>query len=610
VKDFVALARSYEDDVIAGAVAACKWVRLACERNRRDRQRSEAKDPAFPYDFDAAAAARICVAAEMLPHVKGPKAKRTGVTFTGSDGREYPLWATIELEPWQCWLLTTIFGWKRRGDGLRRFRVAFPLIPRKNAKSTIAAVVALFMLTSDGESGAEVYSAATTREQAKAVAEVAWEMARRSRQFCEYFGVRVGSETTKTLTVPSTASKFAPLSAEAQTLDGLNISCGIIDELHAHKTRAVYDVIDTATGARLQPLLFPITTAGVDLGGICYEKLAYLQKVLEGTLEDEATFGVYYTIDETDDWRDEAALRKANPNWGVSVNPVDILRKAKEAEQSPAGIANFQTKHCNVWVRAEKTWMPMREWIARGNPNLKIEDFLEFPCWIGVDLADTRDIAATVALFRPDEKQYVAFGRFYLPEKAIERSPIAQMSGWVRDKHIIETDGDQADYLRIEDDLYQLYTDLEDLREIDFDRALAAQMGQSLKRRFQPDMGKDAVEKFVITVPQNVETMNPAMQMINGLITAGNFSHDGNPAFTWMMSNVVVELNHKDEVYPRKAGGKDSANKIDGPVALYTTFSRASQASIGPKRKRRRPKIFTPGGWVDAVTGEGAAPHA
>lgn len=572
-REYLAMAQAYEDGVLEGSIRACQWVRLACARNRRDRERAAANDPVFPYHFSPRAAEDICRAAELLPHIKGPKAQ-----VIGRDEQHRPIWATLVLEPWQCWLLTTLFGWQQR-DGLRRFRVALVLVPRKNAKSTLAAVIVLYMLTADGESGAECYSAATTRDQAKVVAEIAWEMARRSPQFCEHYGVRIGSKTMKTLEVPASASKFAALSADAHTLDALNVSLAVVDELHAHPTRGVWDVLDTATGARLQPLLLAITTAGVDLGGICYEKLTYCHKVLEGTLTDESFFGVNYTIDDDDDYRDPAALQKANPNYGVSVNPADLARKVNEVTHSRAALNNFLTKHCNVWVRAESTWMPMREWMALGDPTLKIEDYAKVPCWIGVDLAEVRDIAAAVALFRVDAKRYVWFGRYYLPERAIEKSPIAQMSGWVREGHIIATDGDQADFQRIEDDLVA-WCDQLTVREIDFDRALSAHMSQNLKKRLQPRMGKDAVERFVVTVPQTVETMNPAMQLIERLTLSGEIRHDGNPANTWMWSNVVVERNHKDEVYPRKAGGKDSPNKIDGPVAGLTTLSRASQAEL------------------------------
>ncbi len=577
MKDYLALSRSYEADVLAGRIPACRWVQLACARNVNDLARQGTEG--FPFVLDPAKAAHICQMAEMLPHIKGPKAKVIG---RDDDGR--PMWNPIALEPWQCWYLTTLFGWVHHETRLRRFRIGMLLVPRKNAKSTIAAVVVLYMLTSDGESGAECYSAATTRDQAKVVAEIAWEMAKRSPQFCEYFGVRVGAKTTFTLTVPATASKFAPLSADAHTLDALNISLAIVDELHAHKTRAVWDVLDTATGAREQPLLLITTTAGVEIGGICHEKMSYLHKVLEGSAGDDAFFGINYTIDEGDDYRLASTHRKANPNYGVSVDTDDLLRKVAEAQHSPAAINNFLTKHCNVWVRAESQWMDVERLVRCAKPGLTVEQYKTIPCWIGVDLAEVRDIAALVALFKLAPDRYVAVGRFYLPESGTRESPVAQMSGWVRGGDIIETEGDQADFQRIEDDILA-WCQMLNVQEIDFDRALASQMQQGLKRRLEPTMGRDAVDRFVVTVPQTVETMNPAMQMVERLVLGGpdHFAYDGNPLWPWMLSNLVVEKNFKDEVYPRKAGGKDSPNKIDGWVALFTALSRAMLEVETPK---------------------------
>lgn len=565
MKDFAGIAAQYQADVLTGAIPACKWVRLACQRNRCDLDRQGTE--AFPYYFDPEAGTRICQMAEMLPHIKGPKA-----FVIGKDDEGRALWNPISLEPWQCWLLMVIFGWKRMADGLRRFRVAFTLVPRKNTKSTIAAIVVLFMLVADGESGAECYSAATTRDQAKVIAEIAWEMARRSPAFRDYFGVKLGSKTTRTIEVPATASKFAPLSADASSLDGLNVSLAAIDEFHAHKTRGVYDVLDTATGTRLQPLLFPITTAGVELGGICHEKLQYLEKVLEGVAEDETFFGINYTIDAGDDITDPVVQRKANPNYGVSVQADDLLRKIAEAEHSPSALNNVLTKHFNVWIRTESAWMGADLWQSCAVPGLTIEQLKDYPCSIGVDLAEVRDIAALVALFKLGPERYAAIGKFYLPAAAVAKSPIAQMSGWVRQGFITETEGDQADFGRIQADILT-WCDTLQVQEVCFDRALAAQMQQDLKRVLEPRMGRDAVDRFVLTVPQSVDAMDPAMKMTERLVLAKHLQHDGNPAMAWMISNVVVERNYKDEIYPRKAGGKDSANKIDGPVAFFTVLS-------------------------------------
>lgn len=569
MRDYVALAAQYQADVLSGAIPACKWVKLAAERNRRDLDRQDTE--AFPYRFDPAAASRICQMAEMLPHIKGPKAK-----IIGRDDQGRNLWNPIVLEPWQCWIFCTLFGWVYQDTGLRRFRVGLILVPRKNSKSTMGAIIALFMLVADGEGGPEVYSAATTRDQAKAVAEIVWEMAKRSPSFCEYFGVRVGSETTRSLAVPATAGKFMPLSADANSLDGLNVSTAIVDELHAHKTPAVWQVLDTGTGARLQPLLLGVTTAGVDVGGICHQKMGYLEKILDGVAIDESFFGTNYTIDQGDDIRLEAIQRKANPNYGVSVQPEDLARKVTESQQLQAELNNVLTKHFNVWIRTESAWMSATLWQTCKKAGLTLEALKQYPCWIGVDLAEVRDIAALMALFKLGPEHYAAIGKFFLPAAAVGKSPIAELSGWVRGGFLEETEGDQADFGRIEDYIVGLCDQLPNVKEIDFDRALAAQMQQSLKKRLEPRMGFDAVERFVVTVPQDTPTMDRAMKMTERLVLGKTLEHDGNPAMAWMISNVVVHRSlSNDEIRPSKAGGKDSPNKIDGPVAMFTCLSQA-----------------------------------
>ncbi len=588
MKDHIALAAQYQADVLSGAVPACKWVRLACERNRRDLDRQHTQG--FPYRFDPEAGRRVCQMAEMLPHIKGEKAH-----VIGDDEAGQPIWNPIALEPWQCWILSTIFGWlqtKETARPLRRFRIALALIPRKNAKSTLAAVIVLYMLVADGESGAECYSAATTRDQAKVIAEIAWEMARRSPAFREYFGVKLGSKTTRTLSVPATGSKFAPLSAEANSLDGLNVSLAAIDELHAHRTADVWNVIDTATGARSQPLLFAITTAGVDIGGVCHQKLAYLEKILDGVFQDETFFGINYTIDAGDDIRDPVIQRKGNPNYGVSVDPDDLARKVYAAYQSTADLNNVRTKHFNEWIRTESSWMTATLWQGCANTTLTLESLKEFPCWIGVDLAEVRDISAVMALFKTGLDTYAAIGKFFLPKAAIDRSPVAAMSGWVHDGFIEETEGNQADFEQIQAYIIRLCDQLK-VQEIDFDRALAAQMQQGLKRILEPRMGLDAVERFVVTVPQRLEEMDPAMKMTERLVLAKTLQHDGNPVMAWMIANVVtIRTSTTDEIRPSKAGGKDSPNKIDGPVALFTALSRAMMAQV----KERQFQILIFGG--------------
>ncbi len=468
-----------------------------------------------------------------------------------------------------------------RPDGM--YLVGNACIPTHN--SVLGAIVALYMLTVDGEGGPECYSVAKTRDQAKAVAEAAWHMAKRSPQFCEYFGIRIGSETTMSLAVPARAGKFAPLASDANSLDGLNVHLAVIDELHAHPTGAVWNVMDTGTGAREQSMLFAITTAGVDIGGICHQKLAYLMKILDGAVEDERFFGLNYTIDEHDDIRTEEVQRKANPNYGVSVQEDDLQGKILEAYHSSGSMNTILTKHFDVWIRTESGWMGAAQWQTCAKAEwgalpaaeryaTAIQAWKGFPCWIGVDLGEVRDPSAVTLVFKLSAEAYGTITRIYWPEDGIAKAPTAQLAGWARDGFIVVTAGNEADYARIQADLVAFFGSL-NVQELDFDRKSARLMMQGIRAELEPKWGRDRVEQMVLDIPQSVETMDPAMKTVEGAVLGKRIEHDGNPAVAWMVSNVVIERNHKGEIYPRKAGGKDSPNKIDGPVSMFTAVSRA-----------------------------------
>lgn len=316
-------ARAYAQRVAAGEEVAGKFERLACQRFLDDLARQGAEG--FPYRLDEAAGARCCRFLELLPHIKGQWAKPEYV-----DGRLR--YAKLRLEDWQVFIVMNVIGWLHQTTGLRRFRRVYEEVARKNAKSTLAAGLLLFCLLADAEPGAQVYSAATTGDQARLVFDDARNMALREPELIARFGVTVGMHD---ITVPDTASSAKPLNAEGSTLDGLNIHAAIVDELHAHKTRAVYDVLDTATGARAQPLIVMITTAGSDRSGICYEQRDYTIKVLERTLltetgTDETWFGIIFTLDDDDVWHDPAVWRKANPNLGISVKADDMAVPPRE----------------------------------------------------------------------------------------------------------------------------------------------------------------------------------------------------------------------------------------------------------------------------------------
>lgn len=549
---YVAKANEYIRGVLSGEVAACKWIKAACERQRRDLERT-----GWEYRFDAEKAERVCEFVECLHHVKGPWAKKT---------------ETIKLEPWQCFLLTTLFGWVNSA-GHRRFRTAYIEVARKNAKSTLAAGLMLYLLAADGEVGAEVYSAATTREQAKITFNAAKSMVRKDQELRESLGVVV---TAQAITAESGESFAKALSSEANTLDGLNISGAIIDELHAHRTREVWDVIETATGSREQPLIVAITTAGFDRSSICFEQKTYVEKVMNSVLaaadglgypvtgathEDETYFGAIYTLDEGDDWQDEANWPKANPNIGVSVSLDDMRRLARKAAQTSSAVSNFLTKRMNVWVGAETAWMNMVAWNRAALPAFEIEEYRKRPVILALDLASQIDIAALVGLIVLPGEQMVSFGRFYCPEDRVEESDNASYRGWAANGHLIDTEGVEIRFESIMEDLREIARVL-DVRMVAFDKWQATKFRQDMEREgFDPNN--------LIEVPMNYQGLSGPMKDLETAVLAGRLKHDGNPAMAWMMSNVKAKPDNKENIYPVK---DTSAAKIDGPVALMMAF--------------------------------------
>lgn len=574
-ENYAAIAHEYALDVLAGQIPACKWVKAACQRQLDDLERS-ANDPAWPFYFDGdGAGTRVCRYISRLRHVKGKWAGQR-----------------IELEPWQIFGLVCVFGWRHRVTQLRRYRTVYEEVPRKNAKTTKLAGVGLYMLTADEEFGAEVYSAATKKDQARIVFDIAQQMARMDGEFRARFGIDV---LTTSLTVRDTASKMLPLSAEGETLDGLNVSCALIDELHAHKTRTLHDVLDSGAGARAQPLLWKITTAGSNRAGVCYDERIYLTKILNAVLkrhegmgykvegdsvDDDTFWGIIYTIDEGDDPLDEATWRKANPNYGVSVDPDDMRRMAAKAQVQSAALSEFLTKRLNVWVNADTAWMNMLTWDACADSSLKEDAFAEQSCVAALDAAFKKDLFAKVKVFRRGQ-DYYAFGRYYMPKALLDRRGWEQIAAWARDGWIRVTDGEVLDIEAVREELigtdacmrrgvepYRLAGDIAgdihrfDVRETAFDPAQLTQ--------FAVEMGEAGVT--MVEVRPLTLNFSPAMKELEELVAGGRFHHNGDPVLAWAISNVVCHRDAKDNIYPKK---ETADEKIDPAIALIMAISRA-----------------------------------
>lgn len=558
MKDFVAIAQQYALDVVEGRIPACKWTRLACQRQLNDLAR-QLVDPSFPFVFNPELvdrkgkayqpAVRICRFAELQPHIKGDWAARG---------------LRIRLEPWQCFFLTTAFGWIHPQTGKRRFRVADLIVPRKNAKSTLAAVIGNYMLALDDEFGAEVYSGATSLKQAMEVFKPARLMAsgKPGAELRARYGVTVN---VSNLSVAETNSKFEPVIGKPG--DGASPSCAIVDEYHEHATAELYDTMKTGMGARSQPLLLMITTAGANIGGPCYVHQVELQKILEGVLVDERRFGVVYGIDADDDWTAPESLLKANPNYGISVDAEFLQGQLREALANPRKQAVFKTKHLNIWVNAASPWLNLQNFQACGDAALSLDDFLNERAWLGLDLASKVDIASKAIVFKRQidgEDHYYLFTRNYLPAAAIERAENEHYQGWAASGALIKTVGNMIDLNQIKEDA-----------QGDAERHVIAEIAMDPwgSREIAPALQADGFT--VVDLPMTVRNLSEPMKLIEALVDGGRFHHDDNPATVWMFSNVEVEPDRNDNIFPRKASAE---KKIDAAVATIIAIARAMAA--------------------------------
>jgi phage terminase large subunit-like protein len=553
VRDFAAIATAYATDVAEGRIVACRWVRLACQRHLRDLTRSEAGELPFAFNPELKdtrrnktyrPAQRVCHFAELMPHIKGDWAARG---------------ERIQLEPWQVFVLASIFGWVHVETGKRRFTKADLYVPRKNAKSTLAAVIGLYMLAVDGEHGAEVFSGATSRDQAQEVFRPARLMAQASPEFRAQFGIIPNASN---LAVLDTNSKFEPLIGKPG--DGASPSCALVDEYHEHATSELYDTMWTGMLARSQPLLLVITTAGSNIGGPCFQHQLELQKVLEGAVVDERRWGIVYTVDKGDDWTDPAVLWKANPGLGVSINPDKLIADQADAVRDPRRQAVFKTKHLNVWVNAASPWLNLEQLAKGGADRLEREDFKGETCWVGLDLASKQDIASAAWIFRREqagEWHYYLFSRHWLPAAAVEKPENQHYQAWVTAGHLVKTPGNMINLRQIQEEV-EASAEQHVIAEIPMDSWGSREIAPALQE----------AGFAVVDVPMTTRNLSEPMKLIAALIDAGRFHHDGNPATLWMFSNVEVFEDRNGNIFPRKGSAE---KKIDAAVATVLAMGRA-----------------------------------
>lgn len=544
---FTKLAQQYATDVISGKKIACKLTILACERFINDLGRQNSDD--FPYIYSHSKAEHACQFMEYQQHVEGPL---VGKTF--------------DMEPWQAFIYCNIFGWINIDTRMRRFRRAYVEVPRKNGKSFKACGVANYCGLADGEGGAKVYIAASDHRQASLCFNNAKAMITKDEDLCNYFGV----ETNKfNIYVPCTNSNIKALPKDRDgSLDGLNVHCAIIDELHAHPNSKTYEALSTGMGARTQPLLFAITTAGFNRTAICYEQRSYVKKILEGVYKDESYFGIIYTIDEGDDWTDEKSWFKANPNMGVSINLEHFRNDCLAAQNQTTKQNHFLTKHLNVWVGSHIAWLDMNKWEQCKDETMTEEDCKGMDLFTAVDLASVTDFCSVANIYTnkvkttgPDgadyhENHYKIFCKHFLNENAIDNAKIEEVRIWAEEGRIEKTPGNATSFRIIQNYIEEIASSKKPVM-IGFDKYQAEQMMQELE-------GKNI--KTITSFPQSVATMSQPMKEIEAAVLSGRLKHNGDPVLTWMISNVIARIDAKDNIYPNR--DKNARHqKIDGAVA-------------------------------------------
>ncbi len=546
-RDYGAVLRGYVADVLGGRIVACKWVRLACERQLRDWARAEA-EPTWAYVWSDEHAARACEFIERLPHVEGK-------------------WKTptIYLEPSQVFIVACLFGWRHREDPfVRRFTTLYLEMGRKGAKSTLMAGIGLFHLLWEFEPGAAVVCGATTGSQARVVFGIMQRMVRRSAWLREQ-GVEALANAI--VTVDGTAK---PINAKASTQDGLNPSCIILDESHA-QTFELHDVLKSAQGARRNPLMLCPTTAGYDLLSIGYALRTTLTKILEQVYTAEHFLGIIFTLDEGDDWRDETTWIKANPTYGITPTTKWVKEFCSDAQQTPGMEGEFRVKVCSQWMQTASAWLSMTVWDACADPAIKLEDFTGKPCWIGCDLAQIDDLAAVALVFEKDGTLY-AFVYFYLPVAVVEERArtVPAYRQWVTNKILRVTDGPMIDQQVIEADI-RAWAKRFQVKAIVFD-----QFGSNIiASRLLTDGLPAQIQ------PKNAKTFTQPARELETRLKHGRFRHDGNACLKWNASNCVVERRIDDSILPKKES-TESPNKIDGIDALLEAIGALLREPVRP----------------------------
>lgn len=462
------------------------------------------------------------------------------------------------LQPWQQKIVRRLFGWLHKKDGTRKYRTLFVFVPRKMGKSTFVAGLAVLLLHADGEKGGQIISAAADKDQARIIFGLSQTMNDHNPK------LKARTESYKSyLKVPSNGTVYKVVSSDVNTKHGYNLSAGLIDELHAQKTRDLYDVIKTSMGARRQPLLIMMSTAGHDMTSICYEVYKYAKAVDAGEIDDPSFYPVIYEASPDDDWRTEAAWKKANPNYGISVMKEYYEQQVRDAIYNPAYENTFKRLHLNMWTNQDIRAINMEAWARCGNLEYDLDSLKGKVCYAGLDLSASEDLSSLSLVFKEDGL-WKSIIKCWCPKKTLiekARRGNVPWDVWVRQGHLISVPGGRIDYDLIRLEIQRLAT-IYQIKEIAVDPWNA----HHLTKQLMDDGFK------VIEVRQGLYTLNAPTKEFIASISNETFAHGNHPVFTWNASNFATEEDAAGNLKPAK---NKAGDKIDICVATITALSRA-----------------------------------
>lgn len=529
--DTLKILNKYAKDCLNGKIMVGQQIKFACERHFKDLERKDIY-------WNEEAAARVINFVQCMRHVKGVLARRK-----------------IVLEPWQIFFIGSVYGWYRKKTKVRRFTEGHLNIGRKNSKTTLCSALGHYMLVADGEMGAECIMAAAKEDQAKDLFAVALQMVHMNPEYKRFYQLHT---TKQVIEFPATGSYYTFVIGTP--VDGSNPSLILIDEYHQHKTNAAYDALKTGMGARKNPLLFVISTAGMNFKCDYKRYVDYCRKVTSGIINDDNLFSMEYSLDDSDDWQDFSLWAKANPNMGISINVEYLKSQYNKALADLASRSAILAKHCNIWNNVSSNWIDMSEW-QKCYSQTSLDNFEGCECWCGLDLASRVDLCSLIMVFRRDNEYYI-FGKHYLNKERILRPENHHFRAWEDEGFLISTDGAQTDFNRIEEDLKELSSRFK-IQELAYDPREATYLMQHVR---------EWASFPCVEVSQSPVSFSEPMKVLEANYLSHTIHHNNDPLINWAASNVILKNTSNKLFYPAR---RDQDDKIDPIVALIMALGRA-----------------------------------